>query len=61
MPHTCAGGVSFENGLPVRKGGVGVSSILSSAKRYAGDAVFTEEEGIFTCAVLLNDNFSYVN
>jgi len=53
--NTCAGGVPFENGLPVRKGGVGVSSILSSAKRYEGEAIFSEEDGIFTCAVLLND------
>ena len=53
--NTCAGNVPFENGLPVRKGGVGVSSILASAEHYGGDVVFSEEGGVFTCAVLLND------
>ncbi len=56
--NTCSQEVSFENDLPQRKGGggVGVSSVLMSTDRYHGDTMFSAQNGIFTCVVLLNES-----
>lgn len=45
--------VIFENGLPKSKGGIGVTSILHSAARYGGESDFRNEDGMFTCQLLL--------
>jgi len=58
--NTCTFDVPFENGMPKRakgKGnGVGTKSIKMSAERYFGEARYSLENKIFTCAVMLNDD-----
>lgn len=58
--NTCTIDVPFENGMPKRakgKGnGVGTKSIKMSAERYFGEARYSLENKIFTCAVMLNDD-----
>lgn len=53
--NTCTSDISFENGIPKNKSrdGIGVESILRSARKYSGDADFSAEGGIFTCRVVL--------
>lgn len=54
--NSCANDICFENGLPLSKDkrGVGVSSIIHSAKRYSGEVDFKCEYNIFISRVLLN-------
>ncbi len=57
--NSCSKNILFENGIPKRSAdrgeGIGVTSIIMSADRYDGETVFTAENGIFTCGVILND------
>lgn len=55
ISNTCPEKISFQNGLPVRKdgGGIGISSILRSVKKYKGEADFTVESGEFVARILL--------
>lgn len=53
--NTAGGDIQFENGIPKPKtgDGIGVSSILSSAKRYGSEYDFSLENGVFSCQLLL--------
>lgn len=52
--NTSHGEVVFENGLPKSQaGGIGITSILHSASRYAGEYDFRNEDGFFSCQLLL--------
>ena len=55
--NSCGDNICFENGIPKSKEheGIGVSSILASVGKYAGDAEFSAADGIFTCSVILNE------
>ncbi len=55
--NTCNGDVIFEDGLPRNRehDGVGVESILNSARRYGGDADFSVSGDVFICRVILNN------
>ncbi len=55
--NTCTGEVIFEDGLPRNRerDGVGVESILNSARQYGGNVDFSVSEGVFTCRVILNN------
>lgn len=53
--NTADEGIQFENGIPISVcgEGIGVSSILHSAKRYGGEYDFQLADGIFSCQLLL--------
>lgn len=53
--NTAGEDTQFEDGIPVSVAGngIGVSSILSSAKRYGGEYDFKLEQGVFSCQLLL--------
>ena len=55
--NSCAGHISFRDGLPraVGRTGIGITSIVDTAAAYAGDTEFSAESGIFTSRILLND------
>lgn len=53
ITNTCSDQVKLENGRP-KAGGVGVSSILRSVKRYGGEADFKVQDGEFILRILLN-------
>ena len=47
--------IQFENGIPKSKigDGIGVPSILRSAKRYGGEYDFSLQNGVSSCQLLL--------
>lgn len=53
--NTASEDIQFENNIPKSKvrDGIGISSIISSAKRYGGEYDFSLENGIFSCQLLL--------
>ncbi len=53
VSNPCASGFRIENGLPVARG-IGIDSIISTAKRYHGEVNYTIKDGICTACVTLN-------
>lgn len=55
VKNTAGGDIQFEDGVPKSKNGdgIGITSILSSAKRYGGEYDFALENGVFSCQLLL--------
>lgn len=53
--NTSCENIAFENGLPKSHtgGGVGITSILHSASHYGGEYDFRNENGLFSCQILL--------
>ncbi len=53
VSNPCASGFRIENGLPVARG-IGIDSIISTAKRYQGEVNYTIKDGICTVCATLN-------
>ncbi len=58
ISNTCASGIVFKDGIPVRKNskekGIGIESIQRSVRHYDGEVDFKVENGEFVTRILLN-------
>lgn len=54
IKNTCTEPVHFEEGRPLRKGGIGVRSMINAAAHYHGETDFSQKDGYFIARILLN-------